>query len=116
MHVACYGYRWYDPLTGRWPSRDPIEERGGLNLYGFVKNDPVSLIDYLGQAYDPFEGAVKCTGTCGKIIDDWIMPEIEAQIKGWQSYKAKMFGVQKPHINNYIYWANGNQRYKDPTF
>ena len=24
-----YGYRWYDPLTGRWPSRDPIAEVGG---------------------------------------------------------------------------------------
>ncbi len=27
-----YGYRYYDPVTGRWPSRDPIEERGGVNL------------------------------------------------------------------------------------
>jgi hypothetical protein len=24
--VAFYGYRWYDPVTGRWPSKDPIEE------------------------------------------------------------------------------------------
>jgi RHS repeat-associated protein len=32
MGVTYYGYRWYDPHTGRWPSRDPIEERGGLNL------------------------------------------------------------------------------------
>ncbi|MFZ9938074.1 MAG: RHS repeat-associated core domain-containing protein, partial [Luteolibacter sp.] len=31
-----YGYRYYDPVTGRWPSRDPIEEEGGLNLYGFL--------------------------------------------------------------------------------
>lgn len=38
-----YGYRWYDPLTGRWPSRDPIEEGGGVNLYGFVGNDGVNL-------------------------------------------------------------------------
>ena len=43
-----YGYRWYDPLTGRWPSRDPIGERGGLNLYGFVGNDGVSWTDWLG--------------------------------------------------------------------
>jgi len=46
--VADYGYRWYDPLTGRWPSRDPIEERGGINLYGFVENDPAGRIDLLG--------------------------------------------------------------------
>ena len=33
-----YGYRYYDPVTGRWPSRDPIGEKGGVNLYGFVGN------------------------------------------------------------------------------
>jgi RHS repeat-associated protein len=43
-----YGYRYYDPVTGRWPSRDPIEERGGINLYGFVGNDGVNQWDLLG--------------------------------------------------------------------
>ncbi|MCU0780888.1 MAG: hypothetical protein MUF04_07275, partial [Akkermansiaceae bacterium] len=43
-----YGYRWYDPLTGRWPSRDPIGEEDGTNLYGFVGNDGVGGIDCLG--------------------------------------------------------------------
>ena len=46
--VTVYGYRWYDPVTGRWPSRDPIEERGGINLYGFVGNDGVNKRDVLG--------------------------------------------------------------------
>jgi len=27
--LVYYGYRWYDPVTGRWPSRDPIGEKGG---------------------------------------------------------------------------------------
>ncbi len=44
-----YGYRYYDSLTGRWPSRDPIEEKGGLNLYGFVGNDGVGKWDILGH-------------------------------------------------------------------
>ena len=43
-----YGYRYYDPVTGRWPSRDPIGERGGVNLYGFVGNTAVGAIDVLG--------------------------------------------------------------------
>ena len=43
-----YGFRYYDPGTGRWLSRDPIEERGGVNLYGFVGNDGVNWIDLLG--------------------------------------------------------------------
>jgi uncharacterized protein RhaS with RHS repeats len=54
-HVADYGYRYYDPLTGRWPSRDPIGERGGKNLYGFVDNDGISNWDYLGQSITPYE-------------------------------------------------------------
>ena len=45
-----YGYRYYDPVTGRWPSRDPIVERGGVNVYGFVGNDTLSSIDVLGMA------------------------------------------------------------------
>jgi hypothetical protein len=44
-----YGYRYYDPITGRWPSRDPIEERGGVNLYGFVKNSPANFVDGDGR-------------------------------------------------------------------
>jgi RHS repeat-associated protein len=44
-----YLYRYYDPVTGRWPSRDPIEEQGGVNLYGFVGNDGVNAWDYLGR-------------------------------------------------------------------
>src|SRR5690606_11294895 len=43
-----YGYRYYDPFTGRWPSRDPIGERGGWTLYGFLENDGIGRWDYLG--------------------------------------------------------------------
>ena len=31
-----------------WPSRDPMEERGGVNLYGFVGNHSIGGIDRLG--------------------------------------------------------------------
>jgi RHS repeat-associated protein len=43
-----YGYRYYLPELGKWPSRDPIGERGGENLYGFVGNDAISYVDILG--------------------------------------------------------------------
>jgi uncharacterized protein RhaS with RHS repeats len=46
--MLYYGYRYYDPVTGRWPSRDPIEESGGMNLYGFGANDPSNGFDELG--------------------------------------------------------------------
>ena len=44
-----YGYRYYFPEWGRWLNRDPIEEEGGMNLYGFCGNDGVNSVDYLGQ-------------------------------------------------------------------
>jgi hypothetical protein len=37
-----------DPSPGRWFSRDPIEEDGGLSLYGFSNNDPLDENDFLG--------------------------------------------------------------------
>jgi RHS repeat-associated protein len=48
--LLYYGLRYYNPSTGRWPSRDPIEERGGANLYGMVGNDPVNGFDPFGLA------------------------------------------------------------------
>src|SRR5207249_11803613 len=39
--LSYYGYRFYDPSMQRWLNRDPILEYGGINLYGFVSNDPV---------------------------------------------------------------------------
>ena len=29
--LLYYGYRFYNAATGRWLSRDPIQERGGRN-------------------------------------------------------------------------------------
>ncbi len=47
--LLYYGYRYYAPREGRFISRDPIEEQGGLNLYGFCGNDGINRWDYLGQ-------------------------------------------------------------------
>jgi RHS repeat-associated protein len=42
-------HRAYDPRTGQWLSRDPIGEAGSaINLYGYVKEDPVYAIDPSG--------------------------------------------------------------------
>ncbi len=40
--------RLYDPETGRWIRRDPIQEDGGLNLYAYCSGDPVNAIDPSG--------------------------------------------------------------------
>jgi len=71
VHVADYLYRYYDPLTGRWPSRDPIEEGGGVNLYGFVGNDGVGRCDYLGLSAQKlsYTSDQIVLGECGSF--DW---------------------------------------------
>ena len=46
--LSYYGYRYYSPELGRWISKDPLQELGGINLYIFVGNCPVGYIDYLG--------------------------------------------------------------------
>jgi RHS repeat-associated protein len=43
-----YGYRFYSSSIGAWINRDPIGEEGGINLYAFVMNNPVNLIDQYG--------------------------------------------------------------------
>jgi RHS repeat-associated protein len=37
--------RYYDPSLGRFLTRDPIGILGGLNLYGYVLNNPVNFVD-----------------------------------------------------------------------
>ena len=44
-----YGYRYYNPSAGRWICRDPLEELGGLVLYGCLRNNPVNEIDKDGR-------------------------------------------------------------------
>jgi RHS repeat-associated protein len=44
--LVRFGARDYDPSTGRWTAKDPIRFAGGqTNLYGYVLNDPVNLVD-----------------------------------------------------------------------
>jgi RHS repeat-associated protein len=46
--VIMYPLRPYSPTLGRFLSRDPIEERGGANLFGMAGNDLIDRVDPLG--------------------------------------------------------------------
>ena len=49
LAFASLAEAFYNPSTGRWLNRDPIEELGGRNLYGFVDNDGINKIDRDGR-------------------------------------------------------------------
>ncbi|MEQ1933827.1 MAG: RHS repeat-associated core domain-containing protein [Fimbriimonadaceae bacterium] len=46
--LSYYGFRYYRPEDGRFVGRDPIGERGGINLYGMVANNALNRRDILG--------------------------------------------------------------------
>ena len=47
--LVRFGYRDYDPDTGRWTAKDPILFAGGdTDLYGYCLNDPVNWVDSCG--------------------------------------------------------------------
>jgi RHS repeat-associated protein len=100
--IFYYGFRYYDPATGRWPSRDPIEEQGGYNLYGFVGNDPLRYIDILGEALlDPGEGTEDSGNTAqnkqiqtrieGIIYDEYlIIPTMQSNLGRFVKFIEKI--------------------------
>ena len=48
-----YGARYYAPWLQRWVSADPAGDVDGLNLYGFVGNNPVCYVDINGEVKWP---------------------------------------------------------------
>jgi len=78
--LIYYGYRYYNPRLGRWMNWDPIEERGGVNLYGFVQNAPSINIDPTGTTIC---GVITCEcphGNKNVVVhgDSWLVVPIGA--------------------------------------
>jgi RHS repeat-associated protein len=46
--VYYYGYRFFAPALQRWGNRDPVQEADGLNLFTFLRSEPIGDTDFLG--------------------------------------------------------------------
>jgi len=77
-----YLYRFYDPNLQRWPNRDPMGELGGLNLYGFVLNNPVGYSDPFGLAQQKETDAESCFDNCKNTADQQGIAAASAETAG----------------------------------
>ena len=71
-----YGYRFYDPNLQRWLNKDPIGEGGGVNLHGFVCNDPANQNDPMGLVLK----------MCGPDVTDAIHNTMQNLQSTWDSW------------------------------
>ncbi len=94
-----YGYRYYDPYTGRWPSRDLIGEEGGVNLYGFVGNDGLNRVDYLGleKAFDYSDSEFEAAKKAGHAGMRGAIEEFEQKLSEWEK-RPENAGKRSPVI------------------
>lgn len=110
------GYRYYNPSTGRWLSRDPIEEDGGPNSYAFVYNNPQRFVDPLGLRiyiiappvggldYTHFDdyvlnGFQRIVGDCAKLRKAPIIREVETGFFFWKKTQTRLVGWQIYHAD-----------------
>ena len=48
LALVCYNFRHYNPVNGRWLTRDPLGESGGINLNSFLANAVLQKIECFG--------------------------------------------------------------------
>ncbi|PWQ94836.1 hypothetical protein DKT75_13875 [Leucothrix arctica] len=76
--LVRFGYRDYDPETGRWTARDPIGFAGGdSNLYGYVLNDPINFVDQDGLLPSLPQGLVDFAAAVSFGVTDWVRDKLD---------------------------------------
>ncbi len=107
-----YGYRYYDASTGRWLSRDPLEEHGGVNLYGSFLNAALNFIDVLGMfelGLPGYQSCVNCHNP--SVMVDGNAPKNVEHLVGPKSYEDFWRGTAETAV--FLFVPNPKQSYED---
>lgn len=88
--VTYYNYRHYEPLSGRWLSRDPIYENGGINLYVYCGNGRADY-DALGLFGDGYvEECVRGHWICNPAVSgvrwEWVCMETIRRVADYKGH------------------------------
>ncbi|MBK7951645.1 MAG: RHS repeat-associated core domain-containing protein [Deltaproteobacteria bacterium] len=103
-------HRFYDPSIGRYISADPIGQRGGVNLYSYVANNPISLIDQAGLRLEFLTDGSKAAVNearayyAGNGIDD---PFAALEASGDVFYISTNSSMNNGYRENHIFWDPG---------
>jgi RHS repeat-associated protein len=95
-----YGHRASAPAAMKWLSRDPLGERGGINLTAFCGNDPVNAVDPLGLAPTTIKSIVIDLKTGEQ--DTTYEPDIAARYKNYNVPEEWMYTVPRLPPGNYV--------------
>jgi RHS repeat-associated protein len=110
--VYYYGYRHYSPDLGRWLNKDNLGEKGGINLFAFIGNNPISEVDYLGHE-GVFENIVGfadgiltsariVVGVAGSVIDlDAFRERGTSPVKGNEKNNCQFLITINGMLNDY---------------
>ena len=80
LGIAYYNYRHYEPIVGKWTSRDPLGEKGCLHLYCYLCNE-TGKTDLLGLLWWPWSKRY-CCSVCMYSAIDWDAYKISELLTG----------------------------------
>lgn len=107
---------FYDPAPQRWINRDPIGERGGAHLHGFVRNKPVESVDRNGLdgvSVVP-RGKDKKAPACGTLCQRATNPN-SIPVPGVGHISDFLSGLITPHVV-VVGGLPGQPGFGQPTF
>ncbi len=104
--------RWYAPAQGRFTQADPIGLAGGTNLYAYVGNNPISLIDPsgLGPTDEIITGVMSAEVELGLLAKDAARAlAIQARDAAELARSTEAAAVVRAETAAWVNWVNSNK-------